>query len=100
MHEPACGSMRSSLGKKNVVAWNLSAIWALTQVSPTQCAGGYTSVKETISSVSFAGEAHPQERPAAFISQPPSGRPLTERCYIVAPLLFSEHASANSVISA
>jgi hypothetical protein len=92
--------MRSILGKKNGVAWNLTAIGALTQMSPTRCAGGYTSVRDTTSPVFFADEAHPEERPAAFISQPPSGRPLLERCCMVAPLLFSEHASVNSMILA
>jgi hypothetical protein len=31
--------LRSIFGKKNDVAWNLTAIWALTQVSPTQLRG-------------------------------------------------------------
>jgi hypothetical protein len=42
------------------------------------------------SPVFFADEAHPQERPAAFISQPPSSRPYLERCRTAAPLLFSK----------
>ena len=78
--------LRTTFGKKNNVEWNLTAILALMQVSPTHGAGA--SAKDATSPASFAGEAHPQERPAAFISQPPSGRPLLERCRHAAPLFF------------
>jgi hypothetical protein len=75
--KPRGSSVHSlSVVKKNDIAWNLATASALMQMSPAHCTGGDTAAKDASSLLYFAGETHFQEWPAAFIFQPPSGRPF------------------------